>query len=200
MELITLLDKYIEKLNDVSSIGQSEIEALIEDITRVFISQDELGGLYLDYYNSYSNDGDLMSDIRKLKAKLEYDRAVLIDENEKNKQKSESEREQRELEKLRLQVELEKSNITINNTNSNENHNNIAISFNSVRDSIGAMTSLPQEEIDEIQKRIDEIEEIVNSKESKIKKWAKAKEIIKWIADKGVDVGIALLPLLLKIS
>ena len=27
-----------------------------------------------------------------------------------------------------------------------------------------------------------------------------AKEIVKWIADKGVDVGIALLPLLLQIK
>ena len=30
--------------------------------------------------------------------------------------------------------------------------------------------------------------------------FAKAKEIIKWIADKGVDVGIALLPLVLQIG
>ena len=53
-------------------------------------------------------------------------------------------------------------------------------------------------EIEEIQKRINELEEIVSSKDSKSKKWSKVKEIIKWIADKGVDVGIALLPLVLK--
>lgn len=40
----------------------------------------------------------------------------------------------------------------------------------------------------------------MNSKESKSKKWSNAKDIIKWVADKGVDVGIALLPLVLKIS
>ena len=38
------------------------------------------------------------------------------------------------------------------------------------------------------------------TKDSKSKKWSKAKEIIKWIADKGVDVGIALLPLVLQIG
>lgn len=91
-------------------------------------------------------------------------------------------------------------NTVVNISNSNENNNTITISFDMVREKVNSMTSLPEEEIDEIQKRIDEIEEIVNSKESKSKKWAKAKEIIKWIADKGVDVGIALLPLLLKIS
>lgn len=41
---------------------------------------------------------------------------------------------------------------------------------------------------------------IVKSPESRSKKWENAKEIIKWIADKGAGVGIALLPLLLRIK
>ena len=200
MELVTLLDQYIEKLDNASSLEQSEVEALIEDITRVFISQDELRELWLDYYNSYNDSNDLMSNVRKLKTKLEYNKAVLIDENEKVKQRAKSEQEQRELEKLRLQVELKKTGITINNTNTNENNNSVSVTFESVRDKVNNMTSLPDEDIEEIQNRIDEIEEIVNSKETKSKKWSKAKEIIKWIADKGVDVGITLLPLILKIG
>lgn len=200
MELVTLLDQYIEKLDNASTFEQGEVEAMIEDITRVFINQDELSGLYLDYYNSYDGSADLMSDIRKLKSKLEYDKAVLNDESEKKKQQAETEREQRELEKLRLQVELRKGNITINNTNTNENHNSFDMSFNMARETINSMTALTNEEIEEIQKRINELEEIVSSKDSKSKKWSKAKEIIKWIADKGVDIGIALLPLVLKIS
>ena len=91
-------------------------------------------------------------------------------------------------------------NTVVTITNKNENNNNVIISFNTARDTVNAMTSLPDEEIEEIQKHINEIEKIVNSKESKSKKWSKAKEIIKWIADKGVDVGIALLPLLLEIK
>ncbi|PWL75837.1 MAG: hypothetical protein DBY24_10475 [Prevotellaceae bacterium] len=200
MELVILLDQYIEKLDNASTFEQGEVEALIEDITRVFINQDELSGLYLDYYNSYDGSVDLMSDIRKLKAKLEYDKAVLNDESEKKRQQAETEREQRELEKLRLQVELRKGNITINNTNTNENHNSFDMSFNMARETINSMTALTNEEIEEIQKRINELEEIVSAKDSKSKKWSKVKEIIKWIADKGVDVGIALLPLVLKIS
>lgn len=200
MELVTLLEQYIEKLDNASTFEQREVEALIEDITRVFINQDELRGLYLDYYNSYDGSADLMSDVRKLRAKLEYDKAVLNDESEKKRQQAEIEREQRELEKLRLQVELRKGNITINNTNTNENHNSIDMSFNMARETINSMTALTNEEIEEIQKRINELEEIVSSKDSKSKKWSKAKEVIKWIADKGVDVGIALLPLVLKIS
>ena len=47
---------------------------------------------------------------------------------------------------------------------------------------------------------MDELEKIVKSPESRSKKWENAKGIVKWIADKGVDVGIALLPLLLQIK
>lgn len=91
-------------------------------------------------------------------------------------------------------------NTVVTITNTNQNQNTMTVSFDAVREKVNNMTSLPDEDIEEIQNRIDEIEEIVNSKESKSKKWSKAKEIIKWIADKGVDVGIALLPLLLKIG
>lgn len=200
MELVTILEQYIEKLDNASTFEQREVEALIEDITRVLINQDELRGLCLDYYNSYDGSADLMPDVRKLRAKLEYDKAVLNDESEKKRQQAETEREQRELEKLRLQVELRKGNITINNTNTNENHNSIDMSFNMAREMINSMTALTNEEIEEIQKQINELEEIVSSKDSKSKKWSKARDVIKWVADKGVDVGIALLPLVLKIS
>lgn len=86
--------------------------------------------------------------------------------------------------------------VNITNTNSNS----MTVTFDSVRDAVDNMTSLPDEDIQEIQNRIDELEEIVNSKATKSKKWSQAKGVIKWIADKGVDVGIALLPLLLKIA
>ena len=86
----------------------------------------------------------------------------------------------------------------VNITNSNSNA--MTVTFDSVRKTVDNMTSLPDEDIREIQNRINELEEIVDSKASKSKKWSQAKEIIKWIADRGVDVGIALLPLLLKIA
>lgn len=92
------------------------------------------------------------------------------------------------------------SNTVANISNTNKNSAVLNISFDDVRSRINEMTSLSDEENEEIQERISEIEMIVNSNESKRVKWSKLKEIVKWIADKGVDVGIALLPLLLKIS
>lgn len=88
----------------------------------------------------------------------------------------------------------------IKNNNSNENNNFVCISFDGVRQQVENMSSLTEDKIKEIVDKINEIEKIVESPGRKSKKWEKAKPIIKWIADKGADVGIALLPLLLKIK
>ncbi len=85
-------------------------------------------------------------------------------------------------------------------TNTNEARVDVNISFDDVRNTVKNMSTLSVTEIDEIQKNINELENIINSSERKTKKWDRAKSIVKWIADKGVDVGIALLPLLLKIK
>lgn len=62
------------------------------------------------------------------------------------------------------------------------------------------MSALPDSEIEEILNKMNELEKIIKSSDRKSKKWENAKGVIKWIADKGVDVGIALLPLLLQIK
>lgn len=201
MEVVKLLDDYIEKLDNAQDLSSSDLGQLIEKITRVVLDKDEVVLLRLNYYNSYEDEEELWSDAEKLKAKLKYKRATIIDEN-----KAMEEHEQREIEKLRLQLELAKESSAVHNHNINnvENkniiNNTMNISFEDARKTINDMSSLPENEIEEIQNKINAIEEIVNSKDSKSKKWSKAKEIVKWIADKGVDVGIALLPLLLKMS
>jgi len=85
-------------------------------------------------------------------------------------------------------------------TNTNENKVDINISFSDVRKEIENMSALPDTEIEEILDKINELEKIVKSPDRKSKKWENAKGIVKLIADKGVDVGIALLPLLLQIK
>lgn len=90
------------------------------------------------------------------------------------------------------------SNITVNNTN--QIITNINISFSEVRGKIENMSALQDSEINEILEKVNELEDIIKSSERKTKKWEKAKGIIKWVADKGVDVGITLLPLILKIG
>lgn len=85
-------------------------------------------------------------------------------------------------------------------TNTNQNEVNQNVTFNSIREKIENMSVLTYKEIEENLKKLEELELIIKSNEKKSKKWEQAKDIIRWIADKGVDVGITFLPLLLQIK
>ena len=65
---------------------------------------------------------------------------------------------------------------------------------------LNVMANLTNDETDEILQKVSEIEDVVKSNDTKKNKWEKAKPVLKWLADKSCDVGIALLPLLMKIQ
>ena len=44
--------------------------------------------------------------------------------------------------------------------------------------------------------KLSELEEIAKSKESKGKRWAKAKEVMKWLVEQGIAAASILLPVL----
>ncbi len=90
------------------------------------------------------------------------------------------------------------NNVSVNVTNTNEV--NITLTFEQARSKVEDMTSLTDEETKEILERISDLEEIINSKDKKKAKWEKAKSILIWLADKSFDVGMTLLPLLLKLG
>ena len=89
--------------------------------------------------------------------------------------------------------------INIQNTLSATQTITVNISFEEVKKQIENMTGLSESETNETLQKIDEIKAIVELREPKKSKWQKIKPILVWLADKSVDVGIALLPLLLKI-
>lgn len=89
--------------------------------------------------------------------------------------------------------ELQTTNVNVTN------NINVSITFEQVRSQIEEMTSLTDEETQEILDKITELEEIINSKDKKKTKWEKAKSVLVWLADKSFDVGMTLLPLLMKI-
>jgi len=83
--------------------------------------------------------------------------------------------------------------------NSNSNNIDLSITFETAKKQVEEMSALTDSEVEEVLKKIDELKEIVTSKDGKTKKWENAKGIIKWIADKGVDIGLIILQLLLRI-
>ena len=98
--------------------------------------------------------------------------------------------------KLRNYAPQNSVNVNVSNTN----EINVSVSFETVKEQIENMTSLTDKETEEILEKIKELEQIINSKEKKKNKWERAKSVLVWLADKSCDVGMALLPLLLKIQ
>ena len=82
--------------------------------------------------------------------------------------------------------------VTVNNTV------NISISFEETRQKIEDMTALSREQTDEILEKINELEEISKENSSRKTKWEKVKPIIAFALDKGADVAIAILSLIMQ--
>lgn len=76
----------------------------------------------------------------------------------------------------------------------------VNVSFDQVREKIEDMTALSQEQTDEILEKINELEEISKEKSSRKTKWEKVKPILAFVLDKGVDVVIPILSLILQMK
>lgn len=94
-------------------------------------------------------------------------------------------------------VSLPEPQTTTVNVNTSVNLN---VTFEQVRSQIEDMTSLTDEQTEEILNKISEIEATVNSIGTKKSKWEKIKPVLIWLADKSFDVAMTVLPLLLKVQ
>lgn len=90
-------------------------------------------------------------------------------------------------------------NTTNNNSNTNVNSNLLKVmSIQEIRDQIEDNTYLDDDSKNELINKLSEIEELCNSKESKSKKWSKARAILAFVLDKGVDIAIMFIPKILE--
>ena len=76
----------------------------------------------------------------------------------------------------------------------------VNITFQKARSEVKEMSSLTDEQTQEVLERIDEIEQVINTDISKKTKWERIKPVLAWLADKSYDLGKIILPLLLKIQ
>lgn len=83
---------------------------------------------------------------------------------------------------------------------SNSNDININLSFKDARKQIEEMPGLNEAETEELKAKINELEQINNEKISKKKKWEKVKPIISFVLDKGADVAITIMGLILQMK
>ena len=86
---------------------------------------------------------------------------------------------------------------TNNNTNTNSNNITLNINIDEIKENITDNTYLSDVAKQELLSKLDEIVELQKSKESKTKKWDKAKSILAFLLDKGVDIAIMYIPQIL---
>lgn len=85
------------------------------------------------------------------------------------------------------------------NVNTTTNFN-ITITFEQVRKEIEEMGTLNQKETDEAIEKVNELEAISKENISRKAKWEKVKPIIKFAMEKGADLGIAMLTLVVQMK
>lgn len=118
---------------------------------------------------------------------------------------SDSLRENLEMMKAKLQTFSFQMNATALSENPATQVNvttnvNVNISFEEVRKKIEDMTALSQEQTDEAIEKVNELEAISKENISRKSKWEKVKPIIAFAMDKGTDLGIAILTLIVQMK
>ena len=96
------------------------------------------------------------------------------------------------------QFSTAENNINVNINNSNEMK--IDIKFEEAKQKIEDMPGLNDPDTEEIKSKIDDLESISKENLSKKKKWEKVKPILLFALDKGADVAITIMGLILQMQ
>ena len=192
MSKIDTLNDYIEKCDGIKIMRDEKYangyaKNLQDEIIGVYSDEIKNITYQLDSYapHTYVNGMviDYIGDIAKLRAKLINYRDNL----------------ELGLSKGAVKRAGQTKNINQSNTNSATASSNI--SFEQVVKNISEINDsiLSEEEKELLQGKLLSIEKLKSSGEDKNKLWEKAKSVIGWILDKGVDVAIASLPYIMQV-
>lgn len=192
---MTKLEKiysYIKRCDAViGSRNMKDAKKLQSDIIGVFKNEikdieDQLDNFDWIVSNGSPRQVDFIGDADLLKQKLENHAANIKADNDAEKRKM-----KHELEMAKFSQPIASAYVQANQTQTI----NIEISFEEVEKQIdkineSQLSSNDKETLKEYLIKLDNIK----SKKDKVKFWNKAKEVLDFILDKGVDVAIAMLP------
>ena len=194
MNKLTLVEEYIHRADEIiKTKDQAAAKEFSREIIAVFQSEIPKITSELTAYR-FGGDQDDIKDTSTLRAMLFNYRTNIRRDDEIRKN---------DLEKLKLQQSI----LTINNTNHNEasseaNANVVVVV--TVNQAIESINNLPEnvlskEEKESLEEKVAALELLTKSGD-KEKASKKLGGILRYVADKGIEVGIALLPYLGEIS
>lgn len=170
---IELCDEYIGK----NMATRSEVNALLG---KYVMDYPDFNKNIIAYASVPGHETNEIENIKIIKSKLEY----LLNRNDNPD----------------LYNKYGNSGITISNVNNNNNTNNVNLnmSIEDIKSHIDENTYLSDSDKKELLNKLDEIVELQKSKDSKTKKWDKAKKILAFLLDKGADIAIMYISQILK--
>lgn len=181
-EFMDMVERDIERIEQASNMSHEERLQLHRELDGRYQSCIKNWGLgfwctirnsgYVCYSTLVWDEGGVLDNLKMMKAKLETYRF--------------------QLNAATVETPAQQINVTTNI--------NVSVTFEQVRSQIEDMTSLTREQTDEILKKINELEEISKEKTSRKAKWEKVKPIIAFTLDKGADVAIAILSLVMQMK
>lgn len=190
MDKILFIEEYIKRCNNAVDENDSKgAKLLSNEIIGVFGSEISDITAKLDSYIWHTNGiVDYIGDIKILRQKLINYQANLQTEKEKI------------LYNLEL-ARLQQPSVTAH-AESNQNQN-ISVDVNvTIEQILKQVDEIPKEKLEEEEKeRLKEhlyFLEGIKATKDKSKFWEKAREVLKFLADKGVDVAIAILPYIIQ--
>lgn len=195
MDKMSILNSYIEKCDEnIEQKDQSKAEMLMDEVIGVFEAEIPDIKSQLTMYGWGAPSVNYFKDLAVIKAILINYRANL---------KREDDIRSAELEMLRLKQSI----LNINNTNNNEALStaeaSVAVTV-TIKQTLESINNLPddilsKEDKESLEEKVASLELLTKSGD-KEKASKKLGSILKYVADKGIEVGIALLPYLGEIS
>lgn len=195
MDKMSILTNYIEKCDEYNdSKDRSKAQELVREVIGVFEEEITHIKSQLTLYEWGSSSVNYFNDLTVLKAQLINYKANLKREDDVRKD---------ELEMLKLKQSI----LNINNTNNNQASSVAtanASAIVTVTQAIESINNLPEdtyskEDKEVLEEKIAALELLIKSGD-KDKTSKKLGSILKYISDKGIEVGIALLPYLGEVS
>lgn len=194
MNKLKLVEEYIRRADEIiESKNRTTAKDFTREVIAVFQSEIPKITSELTAYR-FSGDQDDIKDTSTLRAML-FNYSTNI--------KREDEIRKNDLEKLKLQQSI----LTINNTNHNESSSEananvtVVVTVNQAIENINNLPDdiLSKEDKESLEEKVASLDLLTKSGD-KEKASKKLGGILKYVADKGIEVGIALLPYLGEIS
>ena len=195
MNKMSVLNSYIEKCDEnIERKDPSKAEILMDEVIGVFEAEIPDIKSQLTMYGWGESSVNYPKDLAVIKAILMNYRANL---------KREDDIRSAELEMLRLKQSILNINNTNHNEASSEANANVTVVV-TVNQAIEGINNLPEnvlskEEKESLEEKVASLELLTKSGD-KVRASKKLGAILKYVADKGIEVGIALLPYLGEIS